>query len=130
MYHRIPTFILLLLGLSAVGCDKPTRGELSAASSQKKSQDPEKTDTKTEQDRDKSLAAEKAASAKNFPNKYRCKWSDAKESDFPLVIQLEVPTTPEEIKGPFPENSEWPAKEKTPAMKPDKKSGKGHWPWN
>ncbi len=140
MLSRILTMSLLLLGLSLLGCGQPTLGNQTAASPRKKMSDHEKTDKQTKeaketkkekkQDQDKKgkkpARAEKVTSLKEYLEKHHYQWSDDKEADFPLIIELRSPPAPDEIKGPFPENAAWRTEEKTP----DKKSEKSIWPWN
>ncbi len=136
MLYRILATAPLLLGISLVGCDKPTRGDLTASSPREKISAREKTDAETEDtaeentpSTDKKTAppasAEKMTSLKDYLEKHHYKWSDPKESDFPLIIEMKSPPVPEEIKGPFPEDAPWRLKEKAP----EKKAGKSSWPW-
>jgi hypothetical protein len=124
---RIPTIILFLLGLPLIGCDQPNKVELQISAPSKRIADTEKGKA-TDQKQDRSRPESKAISPanKNFTEKYGCKWSDAKESDFPLTLELESPPVPEDIQGPFPENAGWRSEEKSPEKKPSK----GFWPWN
>lgn len=48
---------------------------------------------------------EKAASYRDILK--NIKGNDPRESDFPLVITIEVQPSPEEIKGPFPADAPW-----------------------
>ena len=132
---------LLLPALPLTGCAKPTSGSPTPASPQEKASDREipagkavqKIKTRGEEkDRDDGKKTEKPAdsersvsSTKTF-EKWHIKWSDPKESDFPLIITVPSANVPGEIKGPFPDDAPWRTQEKTP----EKKSAKGVWPWN
>jgi hypothetical protein len=140
MLYRILAMASLLLGLPLLGCGQPTMGDQTASSPQAKISDREKTDKQTkavketkkekEQDRDKKggkpLEVGKVTSLKEYLDKHHYRWSDEKEADFPLIIELQPLPAPEEIKGPFPENAAWRTEEKAP----EKKAEKSFWPWN
>jgi hypothetical protein len=76
-------------------------------------------------DATKPTNAAKATWLQNDLAKHGYRWADPKESDFPLVIEMESPPVPEEIKGPFPEDAPWRTAEKPS----EKKAGKSFWPW-
>jgi hypothetical protein len=138
MLYRFLTLTSLLLGLPLLGCDKTSLGNPSASATQEKNSDRDKSDkdvkdvmaTKNVADQPQEVKKTKPADAgkitplKDSLKKYRFRWSDEKESDFPLIIEMKAPPIPEEIKGPFPENAEWRTKEKTP----EKKMGKSNRP--
>jgi hypothetical protein len=138
MFFRILAIILPLLGLPLLGCDKPSLGDAADPAMQEKMSDRQTTngEKKIEIARkdnvrvaDKkgaqSADANKATPLKHNFDKYGIRWSDAKESDQPLVIEIPLTAPPAEIQGPFPENADWRTQEKTP----EKKSGKSFWPW-
>jgi hypothetical protein len=117
MLYQFFIMALLLLGLLLFGCAKPTMGDQPPAFPQEKVSDTKKTDKEAkdqvqEKKREKPSEAKKVMALKDSLERYRFKWSDEKESDFSLIIELESLPVPEEIKGPFPENADWRGKEK------------------
>ncbi|MCC6125455.1 MAG: hypothetical protein IT426_10860 [Pirellulales bacterium] len=145
MFYRIFTIALLLLGLPQFGCEKPTSGSLADSSLRENGSDRAKTDDDLKKekidapvkDRDRHEKAEKpagekkSASLKNSTEKYRFRWSEEKESDLPLIIEMQPIPAPEEIQGPFPADAAWRTEKKTPEKKtPEKKTKKSIWPWN
>jgi hypothetical protein len=120
--------VLLLLGLSLLGCDKPTRGDQTPVSPTEGASQSEKPigEEKVPKQAKKTTIRpddKKMASLKDCLEKYHFKWADEKESDFPLTIEIEEVAVPEEILGPFPENAEWRTEKKT-----EKKPSKGILP--
>jgi hypothetical protein len=146
----------LLLVLAMVGCGRSSSGGTTSAAMQtsvaesdesakdnkdikeaKDAKDPKDIkDTKQgksperTKDTAKPADAKKGATLKDSLKRYRFRWSDEKESDLPLVIELQVPPVPDEIKGPFPEDAQWRTKEQPAEKKSDEKPNKGIWPWN
>lgn len=125
MQRRILTIIGLVAGMLFVGCGKTTLGDPPTASPKESSAKP--AGFEKEQKKNSELPAiEKMITLRDYLEKRHYKWPDEKESDFPLIIKMEVEPAPDEIKGPFPEDADWRIKEKTPK----KKSGSSFWPWS
>jgi hypothetical protein len=119
---------LLLLGLPLSGCDKPIRGDQTPVSPTEEASPSEKSIGEEKVPRQAKKIEirpddKKTASLKDCLEKYRFKWADEKDSDFPLMIEIEEVAVPEEILGPFPENAEWRTEKKT-----EKKPSKGILP--
>jgi hypothetical protein len=133
MLYRILTTISLVFGLAILGCGRPSLANPAASSPEEKNSVQSKADNKNkdkvEPAKDakekKSAEEEKFVSLRDYLDKRHYKWPSEKESDFPLVIEMESPPVPEEIQGPFPENAPWRSKEKPEEKKP----GKSFWPW-
>jgi hypothetical protein len=145
MWYRIFAITLPLLGLPLLGCEKPMAGGLNAASLEEKATDRAKTEKAAknekpsipvkERDGNKTLenpAGEmQAASLKDSTERYRFRWSDEKESDLPLIIEMKPVLVPEEIQGPFPADAPWRTEKKSAEKKAlEKKTKKSIWPWN
>jgi hypothetical protein len=137
MRCRILALCLLALSPALFGCAKPSMGDPpdardSAAASRQTAPDAVKTqqpDAKKPAvagtNGEKPADAKKATSLHDDLAKHGYRWADPKESDFPLLIEMESPPVPEEIKGPFPADAPWRTTEKQPEKKPQK----SFWPW-
>jgi hypothetical protein len=126
MLYRFLVLTSLILGLPLLGCDKTSLGNPSASEPQEKIIERDKTDKDVKEvegtknvDRqsqevkeNKPPDAKKIIRLKDSLKRYRFRWSDEKESDFPLIFEIKTPPVPEEIQGPFPENAAWRIKEK------------------
>ena len=105
--------------------DKADRNKTDKAALKKKT--PRKSKFNNRNPKKRSLlTGKKWLAGKISPEKYGFRWSNDKESDFPLIIELPSLTVPEEIQGPFPEDAAWRTKEQSPEKKPEK----SFWPWN
>jgi hypothetical protein len=111
MLHRIFwTAAFLLLGTIPFGCEQVSRADQEVSADKKEQPKQEKTIEKekaTDKQAEKSSGEKKTASLKDGLEKYRFRWSDEKESDFPLEIKMESQEVPKEILGPFPEDAAW-----------------------
>jgi hypothetical protein len=134
MLYRILIMSVLLAGLPLLGCAKPTMGDATASAPQEiaapregtaKDAATEKAANKKENKgpsnstkSDKPADKQKVRTLKDYLEKNHYRWSDEKESDFPLVIKMQAPPVPDEIQGPFPADAPWRTAEKTREKKP------------
>jgi hypothetical protein len=137
MRSRVTLLCMLVLCPALGGCAKPSMGDPSeppvhgATASRDTTPAPARTQPP---DAKKPAAAgtnvtkaaygEKTTTLKDHVAKHGYHLTDPKEADFPLVIEMESPPVPDEIKGPFPEDAPW-RTEKSPERKPEK----SFWPW-
>jgi hypothetical protein len=110
LYRIFWAAAFLLLGTIPFGCEQASAAGQAISADKKEQPKQEKAGEKekaTDKRAEKCADEKKAAALKDCLEKYRFRWSDEKESDFPLEIKMESQAVPKEILGPFPADAAW-----------------------